>query len=132
MKIENIIDDIQRDMMALRDAFEERFRTDNPNLSFSVSLPDIDELTTIKSMTLSFEEANTIYYLSVLIHTHNGNRVFENSPKVIIDNQLAPNCPPHPHQSKFIDLLREIIKKNKSKSKPAAILNEAHQYSRTG
>jgi len=117
MKIENIIEDIKRDIIELRDKLEEQFQRENPGLNFSVSLPGIEELVTIKSIALSIKEDNTIYYLSVHIHTHNGNRVFEKEPKEIINNQPVPYYARHPFQDRFVDLLRDIIKKKKNKKK---------------
>ena len=120
MKIENIIDDIKNDVTELKGKLEEIFRRDNPELNLSVSLPGIEELDTIKSIGLLIEEENTKYYLSVEVHTHNGNRVFENAPKEIIDNQPVPYSARHPFQDTFVDLLRQIIKKNKYKLKPGS------------
>ncbi|MEO7768500.1 MAG: hypothetical protein ABIS01_13815, partial [Ferruginibacter sp.] len=96
MKIENIIDDIKKDVIELKNSLEERVKRDNPRLNFSISLPGIEELATIKSIALIIEEANASYYLSVHVHTHNGNRVFENDPKKIIDNQLVACGDGHP------------------------------------
>lgn len=118
MKIENIIEDIKNDVTGLKDKLEEVFKRDNPELNLSVSLPGIEELDTIKSIGLLIEEENTKYYLSVEVHTHNGNRVFENAPQEIIDNQPVPYNARHPFQDRFVDLLRHIIKKNKYKTKP--------------
>jgi hypothetical protein len=132
MKIENIIEDIKNDVKALRDKLEEQFKIENPGLNFSVSLPGIEELATIKSIALSIEEDNTIYYSCVNIHTHNGNRVFENPPKDIINSQPMPYCTRHPFQDRFVDLLRDIIKKNKNKiksgNKPGNFCNDVAQY----
>ncbi|MCW3090166.1 MAG: hypothetical protein JWP81_1235 [Ferruginibacter sp.] len=132
MKIENIIEDIKQDIIELKDRLEERVKQYNPDLNFSVTLPGIEELATIKSIALMIEEANTIYYLSVHVHTHNGNRVFENDPKKIIDNQLVPYHHRHPFQDSFVDLLRDIIKKNKHKRKSENKLhlpyNDIHEY----
>lgn len=119
MKIENIIEDIKKDIVELKDRLEEQFRTENPLVDFSVSLPGIDELATIKSIALSIEEDDTEYYLSVQIHTHNGNRVFENETMEIIDQHPVPCCIRHPYQDRFVDLLRDIIKKKKHQMKVA-------------
>ena len=117
------------------DRFRRQFKKDNPGLNFSVSLPDIEELATIKSIALSIEEGNAIYYLSVYIHTHNGNRVFENVPVTIINNQAVPCCDCHPYQDKFVESLRDIIKKNKHKMKPGnksgSLYNNMRQYAST-
>ncbi|MBC7888760.1 MAG: hypothetical protein H7Z13_12860 [Ferruginibacter sp.] len=124
MKIENIIEDIKKDIIELRDMVEVHFRIQNPGLNFSVSLPGIEELATIKSIALSIEQDNTIYYLSVHVHTHNGNRVFEDAPKEIINNQPIPYKARHPFQDRFVDLLRELIKKKKHKMKS---INKPHK-----
>lgn len=119
MKIENIIEDIKEDIIALSHTLEEQFKTENPGLIFSVSLPAIEELNTIKSIALSIEDDHSKYFLSVHIHTHNGNRVFENAPKEIINNQQVPYSTRHPFQDRFVNLVRDIIKKKKNKMKSA-------------
>ncbi|MEJ7589546.1 MAG: hypothetical protein WKI04_18500 [Ferruginibacter sp.] len=111
MKIENLIDDIKEDIIALRNKLEERFVNDYPHLNVSVNLPGFENLATIKSIALSLQEDNIIYYLSVDVHTHNGNRVFENMPQKIINNHPEPYNDRHPFQDEFVDLLRDIIKK---------------------
>jgi hypothetical protein len=135
MKIENIIDDIKNDIIELRDKLEEQFKRQNPGLNFSVSLPGIEELDTIKLIALSIEEDDTQYYLSVHVHTHNGNRVFENDPKEIVNNEPVPYCARHPFQDRFVDLLRDIIKKNKNKmksgNKSGSFYNDEGQYAIT-
>ena len=135
MKIENIIEDIKKDIKELRDKLDEQFKRENSCLNFSVSLPGIEELTTIKSMALTIEEDSTIYYLSVQIHTHNGNRVFENATKQIINHQPVPYGKRHPFQDRFVDLLRDIIKKKKNKmksgNKTGNTYNELRHYANT-
>jgi hypothetical protein len=118
MKIENIIEDIKDDIIKLGGKLEEEFKLQNPGLNFSISLPGIEDLATIKAIGLSIEEDNAQYYLSVLVHTHNGNRVFENAPQEIINNEPVPYGARHPFQDRFVNLLRDIIKKNKNKMKP--------------
>lgn len=135
MKIENIIEDIQRDVIELKNMLEEQFRKENPELSFSANVPGIEELSTIKSITLSIADGNAIYHLSAQVHTHNGNRVFENEPHIIVDNQVIPNVSRHPYQDNFVDLLRDIIKKKKNRmkagSKPGNFYNDLRQYANT-
>jgi hypothetical protein len=132
MKIENIIDDIKNDMAELRDKLAEQVKMENPDLNFSVSLPGIEELATVKALVLSIEDGAAKYCLSVQIHTHNGNRVFENEAKKIIGNEALPYCSRHPFQDKFVDLLRDIIKKKKNKiksrSKPNKLYNDIRHY----
>lgn len=132
MKIENIIDDIKKDMVELRDKLTEQVKVENPNLSFSISLPGIEELATVKALVLSIEEGAAKYRLSVQIHTHNGNRVFENEAQEIIGNKALPYCSRHPFQDKFVDLLRDIIKKKKNKiksrSKSNKLYNDIRHY----
>ena len=135
MKIENIIEDIQRDILELKDKLEEQFRNENPQLSFSVNVPGIEVLSTIKSITLSIKDGNTIYCLSAHIHTHNGNRVFENEPSVMINNEVVPNYSCHPYQTNFVELLRDIIKKKKNRmktgNKQGNLYNDLQQYANT-
>lgn len=131
MKIENIIEDIKKDVVELSEKLEERFRSENPGVKFSVSLPDIEELCTIKSVVLSMELDSSMYCLSVYIHTHNGNRVFENEAKQIINDEFFPYEARHPFQDGFVDMLRDIIKKNKNKAKTnksSSLYNDATQY----
>ena len=134
MKIENIIDDIKRDLIELTDTFSAQFRKENPTLKFSVSLPGIEELATVKSIALIIEEENVIY-LSVNIHTHNGNRVFENAPKEIKNNEPVPYHSRHPSQDRFVGLLRDIIRKRKLKMKAATkagtVYNDLRNYANT-
>lgn len=117
MKIENIIEDIKKDIIELGEMLEEQIRRENPSLNFFISLPDIEKLTTIKSMVLTIAEGNSNYFLGVQIHTHNGNRVFENEAKEIINHQVVPCFTRHPFQGRFVDMLRDIIKRRKSKMK---------------
>ncbi|MEO6730538.1 MAG: hypothetical protein ABIN01_04930 [Ferruginibacter sp.] len=135
MKIENIIEDIKKDIKELSDRLEEQFKIENPSLNFSVSLPGIEELNTIKSIALTIVENSETYYLSVQIHTHNGNRVFENVSKMVIESQLVPYGARHVFQDRFVDLLRDIIKKQKCKKKVGpknnTIYNDLLQYANT-
>ena len=61
------------------------------------------------------KEKEIVYHLSVQIHTHNGNRLFENPSKKIIDDQLVLSSHPHPYQEGFVILVRDIIKTKKRK-----------------
>lgn len=135
MKIENIIEDIKKDIRELSECLEEQFKKENPSTNFSLSLPGIDELNTIKSMALTIEESGETYFLSVQIHTHNGNRVFENVSKMVIENQLVPYGDRHVYQDRFVDLLRDIIKKQKCKkkmgTKASTLYNDLRQYANT-
>ncbi len=126
MKIENIIEDIKNDMAELRDKLMEQVKAENPDLNFSVSLPGIEELATVKALVLSIEEGGAKYCLSVQIHTHNGNRVFENDAQKIIGDDIMPYCSRHPFQDKFVDLLRDIIKKKKNKIKSRSKSNKMY------
>ena len=132
MKIENIIEDIKKDIIALKEKLEEGLKNQYPELIFTINLPGIDELTTIKSIAISVQENKTIYLLSVQIHTHNGNRVFENPPKEITGGQPAKDCSPHPFQPSFVVMIREIIRKNKLKKKSdSRSRNNFHQFEQT-
>lgn len=135
MKIENIIDDIKRDIIELSHKLEAQIRKENQGINLWVSLPGLEELATIKVMALTIEKDNTIAYLSVHIHTHNGNRVFENKCQQIINNGHIPYGGRHPFQDRFIDLLRDIIKKEKNKmrsvNKSAGFFNELKRYNNT-
>lgn len=132
MKIENIIDDIKNDMADLREKLTEQVKRENPNLNFSVSLPGIEELATVKALVLSIEDGSEKYCLSVQIHTHNGNRVFENEAQKIVGNEALACCNRHPFQDKFVDLIRDIIKKKKnkvkSKNKPGKLYSDIRHY----
>jgi len=132
MKIENIIEDIKSDMVELMDKLTEQVKVENPDLNFSISLPGIEELATVKALALSIEDGAAKYCLSVQIHTHNGNRVFENEAQKIIGDEALPYCSRHPFQDKFVDLLRDIIKKKKNKikarSKSNKLFNDLGHY----
>ncbi len=136
MKIENIIEDIQRDILELKDKLEEQFRKENPELNFSVNVPGIEDLSTIKSITLSITDGSTRYLFSAQIHTHNGNRVFEHEANIMVNNQVIPDASRHPYQDNFVDLLRDIIKKNKNRmkagNKQTNLYNDLRQYGNTG
>ena len=113
MKIENIIEDIIEDTIELKNNLEERMKKEYPGFNFTIDLPGLQELSAIKVLQLSFFEDNNIYKFSVDLHTHNGNRVFEQSSHLNGNN----TCPRHPMQNNFINLLREIIKKRKIRAK---------------
>ena len=84
---------------------------------------------------MTIEEGNATYYLSVQIHTHNGNRVFENATKKNIHHQPVQYSNRHPLQDRFVELLRDIIKKQKVKlksgNKTGNLYNDLRQYGRT-
>jgi len=135
MKIEHIIDDIKKDVLELSDVLAEQLKYKQPALNFSISVPALDELSTIKKVALTIEENNSIYFLSVSIHTHNGNRVFENACSEIKDGQAIDFEGRHPLQETFVDLLRDIIKRKKSKMKAGKhtnLYNSSREYAITG
>jgi hypothetical protein len=117
MKIENIIEDIKHDIRELRDKLEEHLTIQSPGLHYTLSLPGIEELATIKSIAVSIQEDDITYFLSVQIHTHNGNRVFENATQQIVNDQVVACTREHPFQERFVELVREVIKKSKHKKK---------------
>lgn len=135
MKIEHLIEDIKNDITELRNTLEVQLRRENPGLNFMLCLPGIEDLTTIKSMTLSFKEGVNTFLLSVYIHTHNDNRVFENASQILIDNQPMLYGDRHPFQNRFVDLLRDIIKRKKHSiriaNKNGKIINDLHHYVNT-
>lgn len=113
MKIENIIEDIKNDLQELKEKLEQQFRIKHPLLDFSIVLPGLDDLSAVKTVALLIVEADAVHYLSVQIHTHNGNRVFEIASKKIMDDQLILSHCQHPYQAMFVFLLRDIIKRKK-------------------
>ena len=113
MKIEHIIEDIKNDLEELKEKLEQQFRANHPLLDFSIVLPGLDDLSVVKTVALIIKEADTVHYLSVQIHTHNGNRLFENASKKIMDEQLILSHCQHPYQAVFVFLLRDIIKRKK-------------------
>ena len=119
MKIENIIEDIKNDLQELKEKLQQQFRENYPTIDFSIVLPGLDDLSVVKTVALIIKEADTVHYLSVQIHTHNGNRLFENASKQIIDDQLKLSHCQHPYQEVFVDLLRGIIKRQKKMAKSA-------------
>lgn len=113
MKIENIIEDIKNDLQEIQEKLEQQFKENHPSLDFSIVLPGLDDLSAVKTVALLIVEEDTIHYLSVQIHTQNGNRLFENEPKKIIGELPVLSFCRHPYQDIFVDLLRDIIKRKK-------------------
>jgi len=117
MKIENIIEDIIEDTVEIKNSLEERMKKEYPGLNFTIDLPGIKELSAIKVIQLSLTENNNTYRFRVDLHTHNGNRVFENSSHNPEESMMTPR---HPMQDNFINLLRSIIKKKKIRIKSSS------------
>ena len=113
MKIENIIDDIIEDTLEIKNKLEEKVKREHPNLNFTIDLPGLKELSAIKVIEISIIEENYTSTFSVDLHTHNGHRVFEHNSSNSSENTRAPR---HPFQDSLINLLREIIKKRKSRN----------------
>lgn len=135
MKIEHIIDDIKKDVLELSGKLEEQLKYKMPALQFSLSTPGLDELSTIKTMALIIEEGASIHCLSVAIHTHNGNRVFENPARDISNGEPVIMEGRHPMQDSFVELLRDVIKRRKNRMKQPRqnnFYNNFGQYARTG
>jgi len=115
MKIENIIEDIINDLQDLKKELEQKFIVKYPSVDFYIELPGLEDFSVIKTVALIIKENEIVYHLSVQIHTHNGNRLFENPSKKIIDDQLVLSSHPHPYQEGFVILVRDIIKRKKRK-----------------
>jgi hypothetical protein len=113
MKIENLIEDIKNDLQDMKEQLHQQLIFKYPSLDFSIDLPGLDDLSVVKNIALLITEKQVIHYLSVQIHTHNGNRLFENPSKIIIGNQLVLSDIQHPYQSIFVLLLRGIIRRKK-------------------
>lgn len=113
MKIENIIEDIIKDTIDIKNKLEEKIKLDNPDLNFTLNLPDIEKLSAIKLVELSVKENDKTLAFRAEIHTQNGNRVFENMPGKTPDITVSKNDHMHPMQGWFIETLREIIKRRK-------------------
>ena len=128
MRIENIIEDIKKDITVLSEKLQEQLQKENPCVNFSISMPGLEELKTIKCIALTITEGENAFCFSVHIHTHNGNRVFENTAQKIIQGKSSSIEDRHPLQVSFVSLLRDIIKKNKHKvrygNKPGDFFNE--------
>ena len=114
MKIENIIEDIIEDTVEIKNNLEERMKREYPSLNFTIDLPGVKELSAIKVIQLSLFENNNIYRFRVDLHTHNRNRVFESGSHYPDGFMMTQR---HPMHDKFISLLREIIKKKKTRIK---------------
>ena len=113
MKIEHIIADIISDVTNWTMILEERFEQENPGLNFSIATPNLAKLSTVKSIVLTVMQGNTAFHFGVDVHTHNGNRVFENSTRHIITDEHSFTVALLPIQKQFVTLLRAIIKKQK-------------------
>jgi hypothetical protein len=112
MKIENIIDDIIDDTTEIRNKLEEKVKKEYPHLNIAIALPGLKDLSAIKEIEITITEENTTSRFSVDLHTHNGHRVFEHNS--LNDNQNI-GAQRHPLQDPLVNLLREIIKKRKSR-----------------
>jgi hypothetical protein len=113
MRIENIISDIIQDTLEIKNMVEARIRKEDPDLSFSLELPELNSLSSIKLIELNIHHGEDLYTLSAEIHTLNGYRVFERA------SRRNPGSPV-PHDPKgaqlqrwYIELLRETIRKRK-------------------
>ena len=113
MKIANIIEDIKNDLQDLKKELEQKFIVKYPSVDFFIDLPGLDDLSVIKTVALIIKEKEIVHHLSVQIHTHNGNRLFENPSKKIIGDQLVLSNSQHPYQEVFVFLIRDIIKRKK-------------------
>lgn len=112
MRIENIIEDIIQDTVDIKNALMVQLHQDKPQLMFTVVLPELEKLSFIKVVELSFREQHISYTLRAEIHTHNGFRVFE--MECLQRNNSISNDPNYFFLQKwFIDLLRGVIKKVK-------------------
>jgi len=115
MKIENLIEDIKNDLQVMKEDLHQQLIVKYPSLDFSIDLPGLDDLSVVKTIALVITENQSIHYLSVQLHTHNGNRLFENPSKKIMDNQTVLSDNQHPYQATFVLLLRGIIRRKKKK-----------------
>ena len=115
MKIENLIEDIKNDLQEMKEELHQQLIVKYPSLDFSIELPGLDDLSVVKKIALVITENQSIHYLSVQLHTHNGNRLFENPSKKIMDNQTVLSDSQHPYQATFVLLLRGIIRRKKKK-----------------
>ncbi|CAN5674394.1 hypothetical protein BH11BAC3_BH11BAC3_35060 [soil metagenome] len=111
MKIENIIQDIIQDTVDIKKVLALQLQKEKPMLDFTITLPELEKLSAIKVVELSFEEQQVSYTLRAEIHTQNGYRVFEIESWQTDDNikDMAYDS----LQKWFIDLLRLVIKKVK-------------------
>jgi hypothetical protein len=107
---------------------EEKIRKVHPNIDFTISLPGITGLSAIKVIEFSYAEQDKIHRFCVDLHTHNGNRVFEHTPP-LVKNGISER---HPLQDSFVAILREVIKKRKTKLKStyrsSNLYNEIKQF----
>ena len=114
MKIENIIEDIIHDTIDIRNKLQEQLNKLYPGWAFIIELPALEELSAIKKVTLAWDEGDSHYRFSVDIHTHNGNRVFE---KVSSLEEENGSCSRSPMQDNLINVLRDVIKRKKTRMK---------------
>ncbi len=111
MKIENIIEDIIHDTVDIKNALAFQLHQERPLIDFTITLPDLEKLSPIKVIELSFEDQRISYTLRAEIHTQNGNRVFDMEGWQM---DAGTNDTTHDLLQKwFIDSLRGVIKKVK-------------------
>ena len=113
MKIENIIDDIIRDITDIKNKLEVKISRENPLLNFKLLLPELEKLSPIKIIELVILDGDTTFILRADIHTHNGNRAFEYNFHQINTEANATKIDYVILNEWFINMLREIIKRNK-------------------
>ena len=117
MKIENIIEDIIEDITDLKHRLEAQIKTENPQLEFAINLPEIEKLSAIKLIELCLQTGNEHHAYRVEIHTHNGNRVFENRTYRYIDGLLVAEQQRPALYGWFIIVVRDAIKRRKLQKK---------------
>ncbi|MDO9375133.1 MAG: hypothetical protein V4725_05700 [Bacteroidota bacterium] len=113
MKIENIIQDIIEDTLDIRDRLEVAIHTQEPALNFSTSLPDLEKLSSVKTIELTTREEGNIYIMRAEIHTQNGSRVFEDSARRLSASFSTNDERLDQRHKFFLSALRETIKKRK-------------------
>jgi len=136
MKIEHIIEDIKEDIKALAVELEGKIKAAHPAVHFFISTPGLEEMSTIKAIAITLPGDTQNLYFSVLVHTHNGCRVFEHEAMVSAGGVQQSYIDRHQVQISFINGLRDIIKKKKSQSrtpkKAAVLFKSLQQFANTG
>ncbi len=113
MKIENIIEDIIHDITDIKYRLEEQICREKLLLNFKILLPDLEKLSPVKTIELVIISSDATFIFRADIHTHNGNRVFENNFHQTSIEAIATKTDYAILNELFINMLREIIKRKK-------------------
>ena len=128
MKIENIIEDLIKDMIDIRQRLESLICNQEPQLNFSIDLPDLEKLSPVKIVEITTREEGHVYIIRAEIHTQNGNRVFDHSAGRLSASLKTDDKKMQLRHKWFLEVLRETIKKRKKDIQAASRTRKASGY----